>query len=478
MTSVFCDNISLMQAAGEQHNSFDLSALPSVDLVVSESADLIAKFGRSPVVDAARKALDELRSELLAGEHSSATRIDLFSIAHERVRSALDSDRSARLRRVINATGVVIHTNLGRAPLSENAVNSLVEVARGYSNLEYDVAAGVRGKRGADVESLICTLIGAEAAIIVNNCAAAAFFVLSAFAAGREVIVSRGELVEIGGDFRVPDVLERSGATLREVGTTNRTKAADYAKAVSEATKMILRVHPSNYRIVGFTSAPTINELVAVARENNVVLFEDIGSGALVDLANNGVKDEPSPAESIKAGVDIIAFSGDKLLGGPQSGIIAGRSELIDKLRKHPLYRALRVDKLTLAALGATLDSYVRGTESDEIPVIKMLATSADEIKSRAEHFVASLSENTSLTFDIIEGTSAIGGGSAPASHPKTWLIAVSKANTSADSLAAHLRATDPPIITRIENDRVLLDLRTVSERDVDEISTALQCLN
>ncbi|MBL8180759.1 MAG: L-seryl-tRNA(Sec) selenium transferase [Blastocatellia bacterium] len=464
-----------MQAAGEQHNSFDLSALPSVDLVLSESADLIAKFGRSSVVDAARKALDKLRSELLAGEHSSATRIDLFSIAHERVRSALDSDRSARLRRVINATGVVIHTNLGRAPLSENAVNSLVEVARGYSNLEYDVAAGVRGKRGADVESLICTLIGAEAAIIVNNCAAAAFFVLSAFAAGREVIVSRGELVEIGGDFRVPDVLERSGATLHEVGTTNRTKAADYAKAIGDATKMILRVHPSNYRIVGFTAAPSLDELVTVAGENNVVLFEDIGSGAVADVAAYGVNDEPSPRESIKAGVDIVAFSGDKLLGGPQSGIIAGRSELIDKLRKHPLYRALRVDKLTLAALGATLEPYVRGTETEEVPVIKMLAITADDIRSRAAQLVESLAGNASLQLEIIEGNSAIGGGSAPTSHPETWLISVSKPNTSADSLAARLRQNDPPIITRIENDRVLIDLRTVSHQDEAELVDALR---
>ncbi len=463
-----------MQATTEKENLNNVTAIPSVDLMLLKAADLVSTFGRTRIVEAVRQSLDELRTELISGEHLTATREDLARIALERVASSLDSSRSARLRLVINATGVIIHTNLGRAPMSEDAVNALVEVARGYSNLEFDVAEGVRGKRGADVESLVCRLTGAEAAIVVNNCAAAAFFVLSAFAQGGEVIVSRGELVEIGGDFRVPDVLERSGATLREVGTTNRTKAADYAKAVSEATKMILRVHPSNYRIVGFTAAPSIDELVAVARENNVVLFEDIGSGAIANVANYGVTDEPSPVESIKAGVDIVAFSGDKLLGGPQSGIIAGRGELIDKLRKHPLYRALRVDKLTLAALGATLDPYIRGTETDEIPVIRMLATTADEIKSRAEQFIESLASNTSLTFEIIEGTSAIGGGSAPTSHPKTWLIAVSKAQTSADSLAANLRANDPPIITRIENDRVLIDLRTVSERNVDEISNAL----
>jgi len=463
-----------MQATVEQPNSEGLSAIPSVDMMLSEATDLISHFGRTSVINEIRVILDELRSELLASEYSSSTRDELSKIALERVNSSLNSVRSARLRRVINATGVVIHTNLGRAPLSEKAVNALVEVARGYSNLEFDVAEGVRGKRGADVESMVCQLTGAEAAIVVNNCAAAAFFVLSAFAAGGEVIVSRGELVEIGGDFRVPDVLERSGATLREVGTTNRTKAVDYAKAIGDSTKMILRVHPSNYRIVGFTAAPTLDELVNVARENNVVLFEDIGSGAIADVANYGVTDEPSPAESIKSGIDIVAFSGDKLLGGPQSGIIVGRRDLIDKLCKHPLYRALRVDKLTLAALGATLDSYIRGTESDEIPVIKMLAASADEIRSRAEAFIASIPENTSLTFEIIEGTSAIGGGSAPTSHPKTWLIAISKHNTTADSLAAQLRANDLPIITRIGNDRVLIDLRTVLESDVEILLNAL----
>lgn len=466
-----------MQATTETENLNNVAAIPSVDLMLSKAADLVSTFGRTRIVEAVRQSLDELRTELISGEHLTATRDDLARIAFERVVSSLDSSRSARLRRVINATGVIIHTNLGRAPMSEDAVNALVEVARGYSSLEFDVEVGVRGNRGADVESLVCQLIGAEAAIIVNNCAAAAFFVLSAFTQDGEVIVSRGELVEIGGDFRVPDVLERSGATLREVGTTNRTKAADYAKAMSEATKMILRVHPSNYRIVGFTAAPTIDELVAVARENNVVLFEDIGSGAIADVANYGVADEPSPAESIKSGVDIVAFSGDKLLGGPQSGIIAGRRELIDKLRKHPLYRALRVDKLTIAALGATLDSYIRGTEADEIPVIKMLATSTDEIKARAEQFVESFAENTPLTFDIIEGTSAIGGGSAPTSHPKTWLVAVSRSDLSVDSLASRLRANDPPIITRIENDRVLIDLRTVTLQEINLIAQAFENL-
>ena len=464
-----------MQATSEKENLNGVAAIPSVDLLLSQAAELISNFGRASVVDAIRQTLDELRSDLMSGKHSLATREELANIALECVASSLNSARSSRLRSAINATGVVIHTNLGRAPLSANAVNALVEVARGYSNLEFDVAAGVRGKRGSDVESLVCKLTGAEAAIIVNNCAAAAFFVLSAFASGGEVIVSRGELVEIGGDFRVPDVLERSGATLREVGTTNRTKAADYLKAISDGTRMILRVHPSNYRIVGFTAAPTLDELVTVARENKIVLFEDIGSGAITDVANYGVADEPLPTDSIRSGVDIVAFSGDKLLGGPQSGIIAGRRDLIDKLRKHPLYRALRVDKLSLAALGATLDSYVRGTETNEIPVIIMLAKTADEIKSRAEQFVASIGENTSLTFEIIEGTSAIGGGSAPTSHPKTYLIAVSKPNSSADSLAAQLRANNPPIITRIENDRVLIDLRTVPESDELIILSALR---
>lgn len=470
--------MSAMQATGETSGNTGLAAIPSVDQLLLHASGEIAEHGRRAVVEAIRQALDGLRVELLADKHSTATRQILSDLALERTKTDLKNSRSKRLRRVINATGVVIHTNLGRAPLSENAVCALIDVARSYSNLEFDIDEGVRGKRGSDVESMVCQLISAEAAIIVNNCAAAAFFVLSAFAVGGDVIVSRGELVEIGGDFRVPDVLERSGAKLREVGTTNRTKIADYERAIAESTKMILRVHPSNYRVVGFTSSPSIEELAAIARKSGIVLFEDIGSGAIADLSEYGVNDEPSPAASIAAGCDIIAFSGDKLLGGPQCGIITGRRDLIDRLRAHPLYRALRVDKLTLAALGATLDSYIRGTETAEIPVIKMLATSADEIRSRAEQFVASFAENTPLTFEIIEGTSAIGGGSAPTSHPKTWLIAISQPNTSADSLAAQLRANDPPIITRIENDRVLVDLRTVSERDVDEISIALRCLN
>ncbi len=466
-----------MQATGEQHNASGLAAIPSIDKLLMDSSKLVEVYGRTTVIGALRQTLDELRSEIVEGKHPTRTRDDIASIAVESATVALDDSRRKRLRRVINATGVVIHTNLGRAPLSEAAVDALADVARGYCDLEFDIDAGVRGKRGADAESLICRLTGAEAAIIVNNCAAAAFFVLSTFASGGEVIVSRGELVEIGGDFRVPDVLARSGATLREVGTTNRTKASDYATAVGDSTKMILRVHPSNYRIVGFTATPSIEEIVTVAQENNVVFFEDIGSGSITDLSGFGVSGEPSPFDSIKAGVDIVAFSGDKLLGGPQCGIVAGWQQLIDKLRKHPLYRVLRVDKLTIAALGATLDSYIRGTQTDEIPVIKMLSATADEIKSRAEAFVSSLVESSSLKLEVIEGTSAIGGGSAPTSHPETFLVAISHAEKTADLLAASLRSNDPPIMTRIENDKVLIDLRTVAATETNDIDEALRRL-
>lgn len=466
-----------MQATTETENLNNVAAIPSVDLMLSKAADLVSTFGRTSIVEAVRQNLDELRTELISGEHLTATRDDLARIAFERVVSSLDSSRSARLRRVINATGVVLHTNLGRAPLSENAINALVDVARGYSNLEFDVVSGSRGKRGEYVESLVCSLTGAEAAIIVNNCAAAAFFVLSAFAAGGEVIVSRGELVEIGGDFRVPDVLERSGATLREVGTTNRTKVVDYERAISENTKMILRVHPSNYRVVGFTAAPTHAELAQVAQKHNVLLFEDIGSGAIAELAQFGINDEPSPAGSIAAGCDVVAFSGDKLLGGPQCGIIAGRGELIDKLRKHPLYRALRVDKLTYAALGATLESYARRSEFEEIPALASLSESKDSISVRASGLIQKLEANEKLKVEIIEGKSAVGGGSAPLTQPETALIVLNHETITAEDVASKLRSNEPPIITRIDDDRVLIDLRTVGQIEESDLVNAINSL-
>ncbi|HVF47407.1 MAG TPA: L-seryl-tRNA(Sec) selenium transferase, partial [Pyrinomonadaceae bacterium] len=329
------------------------------------------------------------------------------------------------------------------------------------------------------VEQLIVELTGAEDALIVNNCVAAAFFVLKAFADGGEVIVSRGELVEIGGDFRVPDVLAQSGAALREIGTTNRTKLADYERAIGERTRVLLRVHPSNYRIVGFTAAPALSELSALARKNDLLLYEDIGSGALIDLARRGIADEPVVSASLAAGVDVVTFSGDKLLGGPQAGIIAGRSAVIKRLRGHPLYRALRVDKLIYAALESTLLAYRRGTP-DEIPVVLMLSMTKQEIRDRVEMFAKRVAEgrdDDNLNLETRDDFSAIGGGAAPVTRLETTLVALSHRNMSTSRLEKKLRDADPAVVARILDDRVVLDLRTVAESEENELLAALVAL-
>ncbi|MDQ3749103.1 MAG: L-seryl-tRNA(Sec) selenium transferase, partial [Acidobacteriota bacterium] len=388
--------------------------------------------------------------------------------------SSWKAEQNLALQRVINATGVIVHTNLGRAPLSQNARKALIERVSRYCNLEYDVGAGKRGKRGAHAENLLAELTGAESALIVNNCAAAAFLVLTVLARGGEVVISRGELVEIGGDFRVPDVMTESGAALREVGTTNRTRISDYEKAVNENTRLILKVHPSNYRIVGFTAAPTLAELAELAHRQNILLYEDAGSGAMSDMSEYGLTDEPIIGDSIKAGADIVTFSGDKLLGGVQSGLIVGRRETVEKIRKHPLYRALRVDKLIYAALEATLESFRRDTAWQEIPVLKMLSMTETEITTRIKRFARELKnkskENQDLQIEIIEGNSVVGGGSAPMVQPPTTLLALEHAKMSATDLEQNLRLSEPPVITRILEDKVLIDLRTVSETEEAEL--------
>ncbi len=439
--------------------------IPSVDEVLRSDTgrEIAAASSEKVATDLTRRVLDELRTDVTAGNAVGAGKTEFLKRVLMRMKQEWEAERRSGTRRVINATGVVIHTNLGRAPLSTDARKAVAD-ASGYCALEYDIATGKRGKRGRRAESLLAELTGAEDVLIVNNCAAAAFFVLTVFAAGGEVIISRGEMVEIGGDFRVPDVLAQSGATLREVGTTNRTKLADYEKAINEETRVILRVHPSNYRIVGFTAMPTLAELAAISRSRNVLFYEDIGSGALIDLSDFGLKDEPIVRDSIAAGVDVVTFSGDKLLGGPQSGIIAGRAEVIERLRKHPLYRALRVGKTVYAALESTLDVY-RRSAYDEIPVLRMLRMTKEEIGERAERFVAG-SQISDLRFEIIDGHSAIGGGAAPNVQLETRLIAVSHAEMSASKLEFKLRQNDVPIIARIVEDQVVIDLRTVGEED------------
>jgi len=454
-----------------------LRDLPSVDTLLRSDAGraIAAADGEPYATDLIRLVLDELRENILDSLVEQGT--VLLQTALERLEEAWAAERREGVQRVINATGVVIHTNLGRAPLSHAAQNALLGQGSGYCTLEYDLATGKRGRRGRRAEALIAELTGAEDAIVVNNCAAAAFFVLTAYAAGGEVVISRGELVEIGGDFRVPDVLAQSGAALREVGTTNRTKLSDYEGAIGERTRMLLRVHPSNYRIVGFTAAPALSELAQLAHRNDLLLYEDIGSGALIDLAQRGVRDEPVVAASLAAGVDVVTFSGDKLLGGPQAGMIAGSSKVIGRLRRHPLYRALRVDKLIYAALEATLLAYRRGTP-DEVPVLRMLSMTKQEIADRVEAFMKRLAENRgddNLHLEMRDDFSAIGGGAAPAARLETALLALSHKKMSASRLEKKLRDADPPVIARIVDDRVVLDLRTVAESEEEELLTALQ---
>ena len=392
------------------------------------------------------------------------------------------------LERVINATGVIIHTNLGRAPLAESAIARVADVARGYASLEYDAARGERGRRDVHADALLRRLTGAEAAVVVNNNAAATMIILSALAAGREVVVSRGELVEIGGGFRVPDVMAQSGAILREVGTTNKTRASDYAAAINEKTALILRVHPSNFRIEGFTERPTVEDLVAVGRKCHIPVAEDLGSGHLrtrsrsdrdqIPIRSGSDLDligEPAVEDSLAAGVDVCCFSGDKLLGGPQAGIIVGRAALVDRIRTHPLMRALRVDKMTYAALEATLHEYVAGRAADTVPVQRMMRSTADEVRARAQALADQLNADDTWRAELVAGSSAIGGGSAPGIELPTWLVAVEKAGLTADALDAQLRRLSPPIVARIERDRLVLDLRTVAAADDPQVVALLR---
>ena len=405
-----------MSSAKAHASNSVLRNLPSVDELLRSriATEISEKAGARHTAALCRDAIEQMRSEINAPGGKENSKVNLVALAENRLEQAWQTERVSGINRVINATGVVIHTNLGRAPLSDDARRAVADAA-GYCTLEYDLETGKRGRRGRRVESLLAELTGAEDVLIVNNCAAAAFFVLTVIASGGEVVISRGELVEIGGDFRVPDVLSQSGASLCEVGTTNRTKLADYEKAISDKTRLILRVHPSNYRIVGFTATPSVAELAELAHRRNLVLYEDIGSGALINMSGIGLIDEPVVSTSVADGADIVTFSGDKLLGGPQAGVIAGKSEFIERLRKHPLYRALRVDKLTYAALEATLDAYRRDAAEKEIPLLRMLSESKDEIAKRVEALVMRLREkvgkNSNLIFEMIDGMSAVGGG-------------------------------------------------------------------
>jgi L-seryl-tRNA(Ser) seleniumtransferase len=458
-----------------------LRMLPSTDDVMSLAAvhRLLPEIGRRRATSIVRAAIAELRSELAdyisisPGRAEAYSKESLLTAAAERFAHLWENRRSSRLRRVINATGVVIHTNLGRAPLSADAIEAIKESA-GYCAVEYDLANGRRGKRGGHLENLLTEVTGAEAAVVVNNCAAAAYLVLTVFAKGGEAVVSRGELVEIGGDFRVPDVLVQSGATLKEVGTTNRTKLSDYEKAIGENTKILVRVHPSNYKIVGFTEKPSLAELAQLSRRKGILLYEDAGSGALFDLRRFGLTDEPVIAESLADGADIITFSGDKLLGGAQAGIIVGRKNLVEQIRKHPLYRALRVGKLVYAALEATIESYLREDAEESVPVLRMLGLRKDQLEARTQDVIrridARMGTERAVSIEMIAGESVVGGGSAPDIHPETVLLAIKHGTLSSADIERRLRMAATPVIARIENDTVLMDLRTVQENEEDRL--------
>jgi L-seryl-tRNA(Ser) seleniumtransferase len=417
-----------------------LRDLPSVDELARTTDDPLG-------VPAARTVLARAREQIHAGSDPG----DLGELLAEELRAA----RAPRLRRVLNATGVIVHTNLGRAPLAAPALEQVAEAARGYSNLEYDLAAGGRGSRQTHVAGLLRRLTGAESALVVNNNAAAVLLALAALAEGREVLVSRGELIEIGDGFRIPDVLARSGARLREVGTTNRTRAADYEDAIGPETAVLLRVHQSNFRVVGFTEQPSVDELAQVAQRHKLVFVDDLGSGALVDVG-----DEPTARAGIAAGADLVCFSGDKLLGGPQAGIVVGRADLVERLRRHPLQRALRADKLTLAALEGTLRLALE--RPDEIPVLRMLREPAESVRERAER-LAQL-----VAGEVEETVARAGGGALPLTELPSYACAVE------EELAERLRTAEPPVVGIVRDGRLLLDCRTLADSELDEVAAAV----
>ena len=442
----------------------DFRVIPSIDELRRRPAvhALEAKFGATATIDALRSAAGDVRRAITQGDANLADEPAAIARIEAAAAQLLDSAFVHSLEPVINASGVIIHTNLGRAPLAASAIERVATIAAGYASLEYDLDRGSRGRRDVHAEQLLRRLTGAEAAVVVNNNAAATLLLLAALAAGREVIVSRGELVEIGGGFRVPDVMAQSGAVLREVGTTNKTRASDYAAAVNQRTALILRVHPSNFRIEGFTARPSLSEIVAVGRAVGIPVAEDLGSGLLRHDERPALADEPSADETIAAGVDVCCFSGDKLLGGPQAGIIAGRAAMIDRIRVHPLMRALRVDKMTYAALEATLVEYAAGRARTAVPVQRMLAMTAEDVRARAAALAAAINRRPGWHAELVEGSSAIGGGSAPGIELPTSLVSLTADGRSPDALEEQLRLGRPIVIARIERDRLLLDLRTV----------------
>lgn len=452
-----------------------LRRLPAVEklLKTDHAAPLIERHSRPFLVSALRKALDAMRGKMRESpdKWEDANDADIEAGVFDLSGQFLRPD----LRRVINATGVIVHTNLGRAPLADEAISAMNDAARGYSNLEYDLEAGARGSRQSLIDTKICELVGSEAALVINNNAGAVLLALMALAKGKEAIVSRGELVEIGGSFRIPDVMAASGAVMVEVGTTNKTHFKDYKNAVNNRTAILLKVHRSNFFIGGFTLEVSVEELSKLAREKNLALMFDLGSGALVDTDRFGLRHEQTPGEALKQGADLVTFSGDKLLGGPQAGIIAGKKEFLMRLKSHPAHRALRPDKLTLAALEATLRLYIQGRE-DKIPVIAMLAARPDDLKKRADAIKKRLDivfkrrECAHISADVVESASQVGGGALADAEIPSWAIAISSTELSPERIIERLRDGETPVIARIERDNVLLDMRSLYGTDEGEL--------
>jgi L-seryl-tRNA(Ser) seleniumtransferase len=470
--------IAIAQPALSAAQAEQLRRIPSVDELLSRPrlATFANRIRRDLLVALLRDVLGELRAQITGPQSVAVTALDVSSI-EELIAAEADRILHPSLRPVINATGVILHTNLGRAPLSPAIADAIKNSATQYSNLEYDLATGARGKRDIHTAELLARLTGAEDAIVVNNCAAAVLLVLAALAQGGEAIVSRGELIEIGDGFRIPEIMAQSGAILREVGTTNRTRLRDYENAINEKTCLLLRVHPSNFKITGFAEKPSLAELVALSASSSVPLVEDLGSGSLVDLTASGFA-EPTVRHSIDAGVGLVLFSGDKLLGGPQAGIIAGKKDLVQRVRKHPLFRALRVDKLTIAALEVTLNAYLRNAW-DEIPAQRMIRIIAPELQQRSESFVAQMKMLLApgdAQLEIADGFSLAGGGSTPDQSLPTKIIRVTSPRYPAAKLEQRLRRAPSGIsvIARVEDNRVILDLRTVFPEQEPQLAATL----
>ncbi len=457
-----------------------LRRLPKVQTLLEgdAAAGLIARHGREDVANAIRAKLDITRAKIMAAGGASINPVSEQSLFDE-IATDLNAAKAPTLKRAINATGVIIHTNLGRARLAPEAIEAMQSVAAHYSSLELALDNGKRGSRHAHVEDLICQLTGAEAAMVVNNCAAAILTCLSALASGQQVIASRGELVEIGGSFRMPDVIAQSGAALKEVGTTNKTHLRDYAEAIGDETALLLKSHTSNYAIVGFTSAPDRQELAQLAHETGTLVLEDLGSGVLIDLSKYGLREDPVVRDVLAAGVDLVTFSGDKLLGGPQAGIIAGRRALIDRIKKHPMARAVRIDKLSLAALRATLELYRAPHDPiARIPVLQMLAEPIEHIRDRANQLCTAIQKETSLRAAQIASTARAGAGSLPQQDLPSAAIALSREDTSVDALSEQFRQAETPVIGRITQDQFLLDMRAVAAEEVAMIVAAARAIS